>query len=320
MKKVGHDSLMKDQLQQQDKDQLAVYVARTDFEYQLHTELNSIIARAGDLIIARTQTQLPVFAKDIWYQPRLMTIDSIGDAVKQLKAIQPFWYSHPVNYARRCKLIEQQLPRYRHLTPHQFPLQKLPSIGGFCLLDKNTLLYATQRDKPVPDGEFKFDEDKTHPPNRAYLKLWEALCLLGRYPQQGDNAIDLGASPGGWSYVLQSCGAQVQAYDKAKLDPTIAQLPGIQSYQQSAFALSPKDFNSIDWLVSDIACYPQRLYRWLQPWLASNQVKQYILTLKLQGQTDFEAIQPFQQIPNSRTLQLAQNKHEVTWLYPFIAN
>ena len=296
--------------------QTAVYVARYEFYNELNQELSGVKSTFNDLMIAQAG-KYPIFAQDIWHSPEIITIDSIGDAVKKLKAIQPFWYAHPITYARRCLLIEQQLPQYNKLKPHQFPLQTIPNHGVFTLLDQNTLLYSIQRDKPVPDGYFEFDEDKTNPPNRAYLKLWEALCLLGHYPQPGEFALDLGASPGGWSYVLQSLGTQVLAIDKAPLDPSISKLNLVDFQQGSAFALDPKDFTHIDWLVGDSACYPERLYGWLQPWLASNKVKQVILTLKLQGETNLTILQQFQAIPNSRVLQLTHNKHEVTFIHPW---
>lgn len=307
---------MQQDLTKIDYSSTAIYKGRTEYYNELKHQLSGIQATFSDLIIA-TAGQTPIFAQDIWHNPQIITIDSIGDTVKKLKAIQSFWYAHPIEYARRSLLIEQKLPRYNKLKPQQFPLQPIPNHGVFTLLDKNTLLYSIQRDKPVPDGYFDFDEDTTNPPNRAYLKLWEAMCLLGHYPQPGDFALDLGASPGGWSYVLQSQGAQVLAIDKAPLAPTINQLNRVNFQQGSAFALSPQDFTHVDWFVGDIACYPQRLYRWLQPWIASNRVKQFILTIKLQGQTDFSALQPFQQIPNSRILQLSHNKHEVTFIHPW---
>ena len=53
------------------------------------------------------------------------------------------------------------------------------------------------------------------------------------------------------------------------------------------------------------------------PWLESGQVKQFIVTIKLQGETDFKAIEPFQKIPGARVMHLYHNKHEVTFFYPF---
>ena len=297
----------------------AVYLARSEFQAELESELEGISSKMDDLIIAKAH-QTPIFAQDIWRDPKIIRIDSIGDAVKKLKSIQAYWYAHPLSHARRTLLIEEQLPSTKRFQQHVFPLKKTPSLGVFTLTDKDTLLYSTERDKPIPNGEFNFTEDKINPPNRAYLKLWEALSLLNRYPSPGDFALDLGASPGGWTYVLHSCGASVLAIDKAPLAPAIAQLTGVEARSGSAFALTSDQFDHLDWMVGDIACYPERLYEWLQPWLASKKVEQFILTLKLQGETDFKILKKFQEIPNSRVLQLQHNKHEVTFFHPYSKN
>jgi 23S rRNA (cytidine2498-2'-O)-methyltransferase len=78
----------------------------------------------------------------------------------------------------------------------------VPDIGVFALLDKNTLMFSTKRLRKWPNGACQFIEDKVNPPNRAYLKLWEALDLLNRFPKPQDSVLDLGASPGGWNYVM----------------------------------------------------------------------------------------------------------------------
>jgi hypothetical protein len=106
-----------------------------------------------------------------------------------------------------------------------------------------------------------FVEDRSGPPSRAYLKLWEALTRLGRYPKPGESCIDLGASPGGWTWVIQSLGAHVIAVDKAPLDPAVVALTNVEVREQSAFALTPDEIGPVDWLFSDIICYPERLLR-----------------------------------------------------------
>ena len=187
----------------------------------------------------------------------------------------------------------------------------------FALLDKNTLVYSAKRQKKWPQGRCLFIEDKINPPNRAYLKLWEALSLLERYPQPGETALDLGASPGGWTYVMQSLGTCVTAVDKALLAPAIAVLPNVQFLQQSAFALDPALLTeTYDWVLSDIACYPERAYALVMKWIASGKAKQMIFTIKLQGETSLSSIKPFQEIPNSRVIHMFYNKHEATFFYP----
>lgn len=294
-----------------------IYLPHPLFMSELKHELTNIAGEIGDLLVAEPN-QSSVFALDIWRNPIVVDIESIGDAVKKLKAIQAFWYPHIISHARRVSLIAEQLPQCKLVKPYQFPLKNIPDIGVFSLLDKNKLLYATQRDKQIPGGKFDFIEDKVNPPNRAYLKLWEALSLLNKYPNQNDFAVDLGASPGGWTYVLQSLGARVLAIDKAPLESHIAKLPGVECRQESIFSLKPSSFSQINWLVCDVACYPEKLYEWILPWIASGKVGQFIITLKLQGKTNFDIIRKFQAIPDSKVLHLYHNKHEVTFFYPYV--
>src|SRR5258706_1276210 len=120
---------------------------------------------------------------------------------------------------------------------------------------------------PFPTGEINSVEDRTGPPSRAYLKLWEALTLIGRRPGPGERCLDLGSSPGGWSWALQRMGAHVVSVDKAPLAAEIAGLPGIEHRLESAFALDPQAFGPVDWLFSDVVCYPARLLALIERWL-----------------------------------------------------
>ena len=294
-----------------------LYIVKPEFLSELHEELGDVTAVIEDLVFS-PQAKLDVcFAQDIWLDPKYIKFESISEAVSSLRQAGKFWYLHPVSHVRRSRLIEEQLRKCPPLTSH-FPLaEDIPSIGGFTLLDKNTLVYSVKRWKKWPDGKCFFIEDRINPPNRAYLKLWEALTLLERYPTSGDSALDLGASPGGWTYVLQSLGAAVTAVDKAPLDPKIATLQRVHFLNQSAFALDPDTVEkTYDWVLSDIACYPDRAYALIMKWIASGKAKQMIFTIKLQGKTELNTIKQFQAIPNSRIINMYYNKHEATFFYP----
>ncbi|HEX3065849.1 MAG TPA: SAM-dependent methyltransferase, partial [Dongiaceae bacterium] len=130
----------------------------------------------------------------------------------------------------------------------------------------------------------------------------------------GELCLDLGSSPGGWSWVLQKLGTRVISVDKAPLDPALASLPGIDYRKMSAFALQPAEIGHVDWLFSDVICYPARLLRLVETWLASGLVRNFICTLKFQGKTDMQTAQRFAAIPGSRLTHLFHNKHELTWV------
>lgn len=294
----------------------AVYLAKPEYITELRQELGGQTTLRQNLLLSSQRRTDVCFAQDIWLEPVIVPFQSISEAVKLLRQAGKFWYLHPLEHVRRSRLIEAQLRRLPPLAAPFSPDLVLPKTGVFTLLDNNTLLYSVNRQKQWPDGRCLFIEDKINPPNRAYLKLWEALFLLGRYPKPGDKALDLGASPGGWTYVMSSLGAQVTAVDKAALDPAIARRPGVQCLQQSAFALEPaKMMETYDWVLSDIACYPDRACNLIKQWIDSGKARQLIFTIKLQGAIDLNTLRPFQDIAGARVLNLFYNKHEVTFFY-----
>lgn len=296
----------------------AVYFAKSEFLSDLCDELSDVSSVIDNVVFSSHKKLNVCFAQDIWLEPQIITFNSISEAVKILRGAGKFWYLHPITNIRRSRLIEEQLRQFSPLMQH-FPIKsEIPAIGVFSLLDQHTLVYSSKRLKKWPQGNCYFIEDKINPPNRAYLKLWEALTFVEKLPNPGDKVLDLGASPGGWTYVMHSLGADVTAVDKALLDPKIAKLPGIHYLQQSAFALEPgKLEQSYDWVLSDVACYPERAYALIMKWIESEKAKQMIFTIKLQGKIDLSLIKQFQSIPNSFIINMFYNKHEVTFFYPF---
>ena len=296
------------------------YLAAEGFEDQLRTELGGRLrAEHGRLLIAEGEGHCS-WAANIWQDIQEADIASIGDAAAQLKAIQRNWVAYAPLHHGRARLITEKLP---HVSgkPLSFGV-KLPAapLGSFTLLAPDRMLYAARCSSPMPNGEFAFNEDREGPPSRAYLKLWEGLTrhrleFGGELPQPDDICLDLGSSPGGWTWVLGSLGASVTAIDKAPLAPNVAAMKTVAWKQGSAFALEPKEFPRVDWLCSDVICYPARLLKLVERWLASSDMRNAVCTLKFQGETDFETANGFAAIPGSRLLHLHHNKHELTWLW-----
>lgn len=300
------------------QDFVTVYVVKPDYQTHLIQELNANTDYQifGDLIVSKTSKKNVCFAQDIWFEAEILPINSISDAVKILRQSGKYWYLYPHSHIRRSRLIEAQLRKIPTIE-RDFPIhEKLPEMGCFTLLDKNTLLKSNRRLKKWPLGQCFFREDKINPPNRAYLKLWEALSLLPSYPNHLNTAIDLGASPGGWTWVMHSLGTEITSIDKAPLAKHIAALERVHYLQQSAFAYDPLLSPTFDLVLSDIACYPQRALELIHRWLESKNAKQLIFTIKLQGDIDLELLEEFKKIPNSCLTQLYYNKHEVTFFYP----
>jgi 23S rRNA (cytidine2498-2'-O)-methyltransferase len=112
---------------------------------------------------------------------------------------------------------------------------------------------------------------------------------------------------------LQQVGAQVISVDKAPLAPEIGRLPEIEQRHESAFALDPRTVGPVDWLFSDVVCYPARLLRLVERWLAAGTCRNFVCTIKFQGPTDHETARRFAAIPGSQLRHLFHNKHELTW-------
>jgi 23S rRNA (cytidine2498-2'-O)-methyltransferase len=292
------------------------YLAAEGFEAQLEQELGreGIRERHGRLMLAEGPPRPAAWAANIWHDVREIEFESISQAAAALRAMQRNWALYPHRLHRRASLIQDKLPHVS-AKPLVFPspLPKAP-LGSWMLLDANRLLASPHCSSAFANGAVAFVENKSAPPNRAYLKLWEALTLAGRWPQPGEICLDLGASPGGWSWVLQSLGARVIAIDRAPLDPEIAALPGVDYRAESAFAVEPDDIGSIDWLCSDIVCYPAKLLELVQRWLESGLARNFVCTIKFQGETDHAAAAAFAAIPGSRLMHLHHNKHELTWM------
>ena len=295
-------------------DPTAAYLAPEGFLAELQQELGDSVREIhGDLVLASGATQAPAWCANVWLAPQRIPIASIGDGAKKLRAIQRNWALCSTGHHRRAALIADALPKVS-AKPLQFgdPAPTAP-LGAWTLLAPDLILASPTCSSAFPNGMVQFIEDKDGPPNRAYLKLWEAFTLLGRRPQPGELCIDLGSSPGGWTWVLQKLGAHVISVDKAPLDERVSTLPGVEFRQQSAFALEPKEVGTVDWLVADVACYPPRLLSLVQRWLAAGTVRNFVCTLKFQGATDFAAMQGFQAVAGSRLTHLFHNKHELTW-------
>jgi 23S rRNA (cytidine2498-2'-O)-methyltransferase len=290
------------------------YLAPDGFLDELREELGPTLATHGRLVIAEGPPRPAAWAENIWYDPVTIEVASIGEAAKALRNIQRNWALYDFQLHRRARLIQERLPSVS-AKPLVFP-QPAPSapLGSWTLLDEHTVLAAARCASPFPNGAVNFVEDKEGPPNRAYLKLWEALTRIGRMPGPGELCLDLGASPGGWTWVLQKLGSRVIAVDKAPLAPSIATLPGIETRQDSAFALKPQDIGAVDWLFSDVICYPERLYRLVSAWIESGLARNMVCTIKFQGGTDFDAQRRFAELPGSHLMHLHNNKHELTWV------
>jgi 23S rRNA (cytidine2498-2'-O)-methyltransferase len=212
-------------------------------------------------------------------------------------------------------LIAEKLPPLSGRPLELGELAPTSPLGSWTLLRPDLTLVAERCSSAFPNGEPPLAELKFGPPSRAYRKLWEAFVVMGRFPAPGDTAVDLGASPGGWTWLLAELGCRVVAVDRAPLDPEVADGEGVVELQTSAFGLSPSDVHGgcpPAWVVADIACYPERLFPLIERWGSLEPQPKLIFTIKFQSPTDHEVTDRFRALPGARLVHLHHNKHELT--------
>ena len=166
-------------------------------------------------------------------------------------------------------LIQEQLPSVS-AKPLVFGRTAAAApLGSWTLLDPNTLLAAPHCASPFPNGEMRFVEDRTGPPSRAYLKLWEALTLIGQHPGPGDRLPRSRQQPRRVELGLNADGRARDQRRQGAARPGGGALPGIEYRRDSAFALDPASVGPVDWLFCDVVCYPARLLALVERWLAA---------------------------------------------------
>ena len=294
----------------------AAYLAAEGFEATLGEELTrrgaTIDGWHGRLALSPNPPVAAAWALDVWDAPRDIAIASVKDAADALRAIQRNWALYAASHHRRSALIADRLPPVK-ARPLAFPeLPPAAHLGAWTLLAPDRMLASPTKSSPFVNGECRFVEDRTGPPSRAYLKLWEACTLFGEWPQPGETCLDLGAAPGGWTWAIARLGATVTAIDKAPLDPRVAAMSGVTWQDASAFAVEP---TPVDWLFSDVIAYPDRMLALVRRWIDAGAARHIVCTIKFQGATDHAAAESFAAIPGARVQHLFHNKHELTFLW-----
>jgi 23S rRNA (cytidine2498-2'-O)-methyltransferase len=165
-------------------------------------------------------------------------------------------------------------------------------------------------------GGRALDELAKDAPSSAHRKLEEALLWLEAGPGPGDAVLDLGAAPGGWSWVALQRGARVVAVDRADLDEHVARHERLTHARADAFAYVPE--RQPTWLLCDVITEPQRSLDLARKALGSTALRGLVVTLKLKKPVDLEVVAKARatamRTPGwfGRCKQLASNKLEVT--------
>ncbi|RZA06154.1 MAG: hypothetical protein EOP11_11055 [Proteobacteria bacterium] len=283
-----------------------------EFERELEFRGLKPFRREGTLFIFEGPFVALGWAAVSWQNAELVPLASINAGAKSLRPRARLWQHVSLKEHRRGELLLEQL---RSAKPRvvQFPMSFVApeGLGAFTLLGKEELLFSRDFDRPDPAGHMPFAETK-EAPSRAYLKLWEAFTIRNEFPAPGEEAVDLGSCPGGWTWVVASLGASCLGVDRSPFDPKVAAMPGVQFKSGDAFQMTPEKTGPLDWLLSDVICYPEKLFEFIEAWAKSGLARRMVITIKFQGEADPAIIAKFQTL--GRVLHLAHNKHELTFL------
>jgi len=289
------------------------------FEKELARELflqnKEVFFKNDKILMVERLSEKPIWAQDWWTNCEKFEITSKSQLLKLLKAEKNLGVYYPSTSSAladstRKDLRELKLKRIEYKVPSDFDFR----FFSWTMIENHTAIIARNATCQFPLGWHEFNEDKATPPNRAYLKLWEILCLNYIQLTPENTVIDLGSSPGGWSWVLSQNVKKVYSIDKAQLDDKIANIPQIVFNSEDAFKVKPQDYLDCQWLFSDIICTPDRLLSLIQHWQLNSKVENFVCTIKFKGDCDFNILKEFLKIENSFIIHLYQNKNEVTWI------
>lgn len=128
-------------------------------------------------------------------------------------------------------------------------------------------------------------------PSRSTLKLEEAFAhFLGAdWRDQLENChtgVDLGASPGGWTWQLVNQGMNVYAIDNGPMDKGLLDTGLVDHLAEDGFVWKPDRI--VDWLVCDMVEKPMRVAQLMYEWLHQRHARYAIFNLKLPMKKRFQ--------------------------------
>jgi 23S rRNA (cytidine2498-2'-O)-methyltransferase len=122
-------------------------------------------------------------------------------------------------------------------------------------------------------------------PSRSTLKLAEAIGEFldekerAKRLAPGATAVDLGASPGGWTWQLVQREMMVTAVDNGPMDAKLLDSGQVKHRREDGFHYRPAD--PVDWMVCDMVESPSRIAALVSRWIAEGWCRESIFNLKL---------------------------------------
>ena len=122
-------------------------------------------------------------------------------------------------------------------------------------------------------------------PSRSALKLEEAFLYFldeksrEKILQPAMRAADLGAAPGGWTWVLTQYHLRVQAIDNGPMRQHVLDSGLVEHIKADGFRWQPS--HTLDWMVCDMVEQPIRVAQRMSEWFQNDWCRYSIFNLKL---------------------------------------
>ena len=235
----------------------------------------------GRLVLSTDEPLAPVWAANVWRDAERIPITSIGHAATELRPPAQLGGVRACPY-RTSEADHREAPvgvgqggadrRGRADAP----------LGSWTLLEPDLLLAASNCESPFPNGEARLVED-----------AWPAESRISSCTSRscGSGVGRALARPVSTSVPARRLDVLLARPRRRSWRSTSTVGRSRRSFAQravaagSAFALDPRSEPPVDWLCSDIICYPQRLLGLVQRWLDAGTVRNVICTIKFQGAT-----------------------------------
>jgi 23S rRNA (cytidine2498-2'-O)-methyltransferase len=194
-----------------------------------------------------------------------------SDAGRELAALTRGFGNVLKRELRRRGLLHDKAPRRLHV----------------CFVDGRNVLLAQADPRhaaPWPGGIPRLRR-LSGAPSRSAAKLDEAIHVLldagerERWLRPGMSAVDLGAAPGGWSWVLAQRHVRVEAIDNGPLAQNVIDSGLVRHIRADGFSWRPA--KPVDWLVCDMVEQPSRVAALIGSWLADGACRRALFNLKL---------------------------------------
>ena len=185
-------------------------------------------------------------------------------------------FSVPLRQALRAagKLTKEET--HRRPVLHVLFLANDHAVIGYSYTNNNSPFHMG-----IP--RLKFPSDA---PSRSTLKLEEAFHVFVPEDEwevrltSGLNAVDLGASPGGWTYQLVRRGMMVSAVDNGPMAESLMDSGQVKHIRDDGFRYRPSKKNTY-WLVCDMVEKPARVTHLIASWFRDGLCEEAMFNLKL---------------------------------------